>query len=116
MLSTSGSSKLEQTQSAEVGGYIVDALKEAVEVGVKVTTKNYLEVIKNTTSHVVKFIQEIFVNDELVDMVDESYTLEGTDTHVKMTNYRNNMTGEALLLGIPHPFSLVSLYKNIHLQ
>ncbi|MFS0774571.1 LPXTG cell wall anchor domain-containing protein [Neobacillus sp. 3P2-tot-E-2] len=99
VLSTSGSSKMEQTQSAEVSGYIVDALKQAVEVGVKVTTKNYLEVIKDTTSHMVKFIQEIFVNDELVDVIDDSYALVGTDTHVKMTNYEKQYDWGSLVVG-----------------
>jgi LPXTG-motif cell wall-anchored protein len=99
VMSTSGSSKLEQTQSAEVKANMVDALKNIVDVGIKVTSRNYLEVVKDTTSNVVKFIQEIFVNDELVDVIDESYTLDGNDTEVKMQRYEKQYDWGSLVVG-----------------
>ncbi|MGX6445977.1 LPXTG cell wall anchor domain-containing protein [Neobacillus sp. K501] len=99
VISTSGSSKMEQTQTAEVKANMVDALKNIVDVGIKVTSRNYLEVVKDTTSNVVKFIQEIFVNDELVDVIDESYTLDGNDTEVKMQRYEKQYDWGSLVVG-----------------
>ncbi|MCQ6278539.1 LPXTG cell wall anchor domain-containing protein [Bacillus sp. EB600] len=80
-LSTSGPVKIEQTQTVEVKGSIVNTIKDFVESGVKVTSRNYIEIIKETTTTVANFIQEIFVNNELVDRFTNDYSLEGNDSY-----------------------------------
>ncbi|WP_462410141.1 hypothetical protein [Neobacillus sp. Marseille-QA0830] len=75
-MSSSGSAAAEQTQQAEVKGSIVDALKRAVDVGVNVTSRNYVEIVKDSVKSIVKIFQEIKVNDEVVDVFSNEYTLE----------------------------------------
>ena len=62
-------------------GSIVNTLKDIVESGVNVTSRNYIEIIKETTTTVAKFIQEILVNNELVDRFTDDYSLEGSDSY-----------------------------------
>jgi LPXTG-motif cell wall-anchored protein len=81
-LSTPGPAKMEQTQTVEVRGSIVNTLMKNVESGVKVTSRNSIEVIKETTTTVIKFIQEIFVNNELVDRFTDDYSHEGSGPYL----------------------------------
>ena len=78
-LSTSGSAKVEQTQTAEVKSKVVDTLKKIVETGVSVTTRNYVEIVKDSVSSMVKVFQEIVVNNELVDLYYHQFKLDGTE-------------------------------------
>jgi LPXTG-motif cell wall-anchored protein len=78
---TSGSASMGQEQTAIVDGFFVNTLKEIVDIGVIVTTKNYVEVIQDTTKNVVKFFQEIFVNDQLLDRSERETALDLKDVH-----------------------------------
>ena len=93
-LSTPGPAKIEQTQTVEVKGSIVNTIKDFVESGVNVTSRNYIEIIKETTTTVANFIQEILVNNELVDRFSDDYSLREITLIIPINHFKSNMIGE----------------------
>ncbi|WP_419954918.1 LPXTG cell wall anchor domain-containing protein [Neobacillus niacini] len=89
-MTTSGSAKMEQTQTAEVKGSAVDALKKVFEAGVVVTSRNYIEIVKDTAANFVKVIQEIFVNDELVDSIHQDYNVDEIGIQMPHQTYQKD--------------------------
>ncbi len=86
-LSTSGSAKVEQTQTAEIKSNMVDTLKQFVETGVNVSSRNYVEIVKGTVNSVVKVFQEIMVNDALVDIYYHQFIIGGLETEASQHKY-----------------------------
>lgn len=84
---SNGSAILNQVQAAIVNGLLVNTLTEVVQVGVTVTTQNYLEVIKDTTGEFVKFVQKIFVNDQLIDDSSRTTALDAKNVHGAFQSY-----------------------------
>lgn len=84
---SSGSALLEQAQYVVIDGSLVNTFKEVVQVGVTVTTQNYLEVVKDATGELVKFVQKIFVNDQLIDNSERETDLEVKNVHGAFQSY-----------------------------
>lgn len=97
-MSTFGSAKMEQTQTAAVKSYLIDTLENVVDIGINVTTRNYIEVFKDTTNSLIKIIQEILVNDELVDVVDYDYALEENDSHASLQTFHKEYEWGSLIV------------------
>lgn len=84
---SSGSAVLDQVQEAIVDGYLINTLQEVVQVGVTVTTQNYMEIVKDATGGVVKFFQKIFVNDQLIDRTERETALDEKNVHGAFQSY-----------------------------
>ncbi len=74
-LNTSDSAKMKQTQEADIQSNQPEAGSNSAEAGVNVKTSNFIKIIKDTSANIVKFVQKIFVNGALADVVKQKYIL-----------------------------------------
>ncbi|MEW8987246.1 MAG: hypothetical protein AB2401_09645, partial [Bacillus sp. (in: firmicutes)] len=95
---SAGAAVLEQVQNAIVEGYFVNTLMEVAEIGVKVTTQNYVEVIQDAAGSFVKFAQKIFVNDQLIDDSQRTTALKVEDIHGSFQSYEEEFDWGTLIV------------------
>lgn len=73
---TSGSASMKQIQSVKVKTNMIDTLKGISLKGIKETSINSINLIKNSVNTIVNVVQEIIVNNKLVDVNAQHYTVE----------------------------------------